>query len=80
MTRDDLVKFLQSNYEPDEQLVWQTISYEDLENGLDSATPEKWVAFVREQEYYGTLAEKFSDNAYNKFYEFLERGEEATNE
>ena len=72
MTRDNLVKFLTETYEPDEQLVWQTICLDDVSNGIDKATPELWADFIESLDTYNRIAENFSDNTYNEFYEFVE--------
>jgi hypothetical protein len=72
MTREQLVKFLEETYEPDEQLVWQTICYEDLENGVEGATPQLWASFIESLDTYNRLAENFSDNAFSEFYGFVE--------
>jgi hypothetical protein len=72
MTRDDLVKFLQSNYEPNEKLVWQTISYEDVANGVERATPDNWEEFIESLDTHNYPAEQFSENAFSAFYEFVE--------
>jgi hypothetical protein len=72
MTRDKLIQFLTETYEPDEQLVWQTICLDDVENGVEGATPELWEDFIENQEYYGVLADEMSEAVFNKFYEFVE--------
>lgn len=72
MTRDNLIQFLQDNYEPDEQLVWQTISYENVENGHDKATPEKWAEFIEYLSNYNYIAEEFSEQTFNGFHDYLE--------
>jgi len=72
MARAELVKFLEQEYEPDEQLVWQTIRYDDVANGVERATPDNWVEFIENQEYYGELADEISELVFNAFYEFVE--------
>ena len=72
MTRDKLIEFLQNNYEPDEQLVWQTITFTDVES-VDGSTEELWSKFVREQDHYSSLAEMFGEDAFNEFYVFVEK-------
>ena len=72
MTRAELVKFLEQEYEPDEQLVWQTIRYDDVADGVERATPDNWVEFIENQEYYGELADEISELVFNAFYEFVE--------
>ena len=75
MTRDNLIKFLTEQYEPNEELVWQTISYEDVENALaeqlPQLTPGYWVGFVEKQDYYGNLATSFSEDTFSEFYDFV---------
>jgi len=75
MTRAELVKFLEDNYEPDEQLVWQTMSFDDVENGIESvgltADEGTWNEFVAKQDYYGGLATEFSEMTFNAFYDFV---------
>jgi hypothetical protein len=79
MTRNNLIKFLKETYEPNEQLVWQTISYEDVEDKVAEAipkyyeaTPESWADFIESQEYYGELADQISELVFNKFVEYVE--------
>ena len=72
MTRDNLIKFLTETYEPNEQLVWQTITYEDVANGIERATPGHWEEFIESLETYNRVAENFSDNAFHEFFEFVE--------
>ena len=74
MTRDDLVKFLTETYEPNAELVWQTICYEDVENGVEGATPQLWTKFVENQDYYAGLATEFSEQAFSEFFGFVEDG------
>ena len=72
MTRDNLIKFLTETYEPDEQLVWQTICLEDVSNGIENATPELWTEFITSLDTYNRIAENFSDNTFHEFYGFVE--------
>lgn len=72
MTRDELVKFLTETYEPDTELVWQTISYDDVENGVEGATPQLWTEFIGYLDNYNPIAEKFSERTFSEFYEFVE--------
>lgn len=72
MTRTELVKFLNGSYEPKEQLVWQTIAFDDVANGIENATRENWEEFVEQQEHYGELADEISELVFNAFYEFVE--------
>lgn len=73
MTRDNLIEFLKETYEPDTELVWQTMSYEDVENGVDNATPKLWTEFIESLDTYNRLAENFSDDTHNEFFEFVEK-------
>ena len=75
MTRDNLIKFLTEEYEPDTELVWQTITFADVES-VDGSTEELWSKFVSEQDYYASLAEMFSEDAFNEFYTFVEKQKE----
>ena len=75
MTRDNLIEFLTKTYEPNDELVWQTICFEDLENGVDGATPELWEKFVEREDYYGNLATDFSERAFEEFYDFIQENE-----
>ena len=72
MTRDDLIKFLTETYEPNEQLVWQTISYKDVADGIYLATPDYWEDYVYTLGNYNRVAENFSDNVFSEFREFVE--------
>ena len=84
MTREQLVKFLEENYEPDEQLVWQTMSFDDVENGIKEsgikADQDTWDEFVEKQDYYGELATEFSEMTFNSFYVFLRTEPEGEDE
>jgi hypothetical protein len=71
MSRDGLIKFLTENYEPDEQLVWQTMCFSDVES-VDGSTLLLWTEFVDLQERKGYLAGQFSENCFEEFYEFVE--------
>jgi hypothetical protein len=72
MTRAELVKFLEQEYEPDEQLVWQTIRYDDVADGVERATPDNWVEFIESLDTHNYPAEQFSEIVFNAFYEFVE--------
>jgi hypothetical protein len=72
MTRDKLIKFLTENYEPDTELVWQSMEYKDFDY-LDKATPELWSKFVEAQSIH--LANDYSQNAADSFYDFIEKGD-----
>jgi hypothetical protein len=71
MTRAELVKFLTENYEPDEQLVWQTMCFSDVESA-DGATPQLWTEFVDFQDRKGYLAGQFSEACFEEFYDFVD--------
>jgi len=75
MTREQLVSFLEQNYEPDEQLVWQTISFDDVVDGIEKrgirVGEESWASFIESLDTYNRLAENFSDNTFSEFYDFL---------
>ena len=71
MTRDNLIKFLQDNYEPDEELLWQTLSFADVENhAIASVSVETWGEFVEKQEYYGEIADVISELVVEKFNDY----------
>jgi hypothetical protein len=72
MTRDNLIKFLKENYKPKEQLVWQTIAYEDLAEEVEYSTPDNWSEFIEKQNYYGELADEISELVFNKYYDFVQ--------
>jgi hypothetical protein len=76
-TRDELIKFLTETYEPDTELIWQTIEYEDLQS-VKGATRELWSKFVEHQSYYQHLANDYSENAFNEFWEFVQDNGETT--
>lgn len=71
MTRDNLIQFLTETYEPNQELIWQTMCYEDVESA-DGATPELWEQFIEYLDVYNYLAEDFSENTFNGFYQFIE--------
>lgn len=70
MTRDNLIKFLKETYEPEEQLLWQTISYEDVSD-VEGRTPELWGRFLEYLDAYNWVAEEFSENSYEGFSKFI---------
>ena len=72
MTREQLVEFLTETYEPEEQLLWQTICYDDVENGVEGATPELWGRFLEYLDTHNWVAEEFSENSLQGFYNFVE--------
>jgi len=72
MTRDKLISFLTENYEPDTELVWQTMCFEDVENGVEGATPQLWSKFVELENRKAYLAGQFSETCFEEFYEFVE--------
>ena len=79
MTRDDLIKFLQKNYKPDEELVWQTMSFEDVApyvERFDLATKELWEEFIQNQDYYGSLADDYSQRCVEEFNDFIQNQKE----
>lgn len=71
MTRDNLIKFLEETYKPDEELIWQTIEFEDVAGEIEDATTELWVAFVDSQERYSGLADSFSRDVADEFRTFV---------
>ena len=74
-TRDELIKFLTETYQPDTELIWQTMDFQDLSN-VHAATPELWSRFVEEQSIH--LANDYSENAWSSFYEFVQDNGETT--
>lgn len=71
MTRDELVKFLEENYEPDEQLVWQTISFDDVESSVENSTLEYWGEFIEHLNTHNPIAEMFSRVTVAEFHDWL---------
>lgn len=75
MNREELVAFLNENYEADELLIWQTIAKSDLESMLGGdIADDKWESFVEENQDY--LAEQMSRNARDEGYDLIEEEEE----
>ena len=72
MTRDGLIQFLQENYEPDEELLWQTMSFADVEGYADLASPQTWQDFVDNNERYNTIADEISDLVIEGYRTYLE--------
>lgn len=71
MTRDNLIKFLKENYKPNEVLLWQTLSFEDVEpHSIASVSVETWEDFVEKQEYYGEIHDEISELVVEKFNDF----------
>jgi|688.fasta_scaffold05142_16 hypothetical protein len=76
MTRDNLIKFLEETYKPDEELIWQTIEFEDVAGEIEDATTELWEAFVDSQERYSSVADSFSRDVADEFRTFVEENNE----
>lgn len=71
MTRNDLIKFLKETYEPDTELIWQTISFEDVEpHSIASVGVETWKEFVEKQERFCEIADEISELVVDKFNEY----------
>jgi hypothetical protein len=80
MTRDNLIKFLQENYEPDEELLWQTLSFDDVKpHAIASVGVGTWAEFVEKQEYYGEIADEISELVVDKFNDYTLTEEEEDN-
>jgi signal-transduction protein with cAMP-binding, CBS, and nucleotidyltransferase domain len=75
MTRDQLIKFLKENYKPDEELIWQTIEFDDVVED-ESISYELWQAFVESQKRYPSLADSFSRDVADEFRTFVEENNE----
>ena len=71
MTRDNLIKFLEETYKPNEELIWQTIEFEDVAGEIEDATTELWEAFVDSQERYPSVADSFSRDVADEFRTFV---------
>jgi hypothetical protein len=73
MTRDGLIKFLQENYTPDEELLWQTFSFAEAgEPYHDLASPQTWLDFVDNNERYNTIADEISNIVIEGYSTYLE--------
>lgn len=71
MTKHELIKFIESRYGDDEQLVWQIVCKDDVEAYAESPIDDqKWSDFVDYTERYSTLADPFSENAVEQFQDF----------
>jgi signal-transduction protein with cAMP-binding, CBS, and nucleotidyltransferase domain len=75
MTRDQLIEFLKENYKPDEELIWQTIEFDDVVED-ESISYELWQAFVESQKRYPSLADSFSRDVAYEFRTFVEENNE----
>lgn len=76
MTRDELIKFLMSNYEPDQKLIWHTATLGDVEFYVDKKiTPSEWSDYtqdvMRGGDIYGDMAKAIA----NDFTAYLEERE-----
>jgi hypothetical protein len=78
MTRDELVKFLEDNYEADEQLVWQTVSFDDVD--VENSTLEDWKEFIEHLNTHNPIAEMFSWLTASTFHDWLYNPEEQEEE
>lgn len=77
MTRDELIGFLVSNYEADQELVWHTAAQGDVEFYVDAPiTDEEWAAYCYDVyqggDLFGDLA-KVVANDFDSFRKFLEK-------
>jgi signal-transduction protein with cAMP-binding, CBS, and nucleotidyltransferase domain len=75
MTRDQLIEFLKENYKPDEELIWQTIEFDDVVED-ETISYELWQAFVESQKRYPSLADSFSRDVADEFRTFVEENNE----
>jgi signal-transduction protein with cAMP-binding, CBS, and nucleotidyltransferase domain len=75
MTRNQLIKFLKENYKPDEELIWQTIEFDDVVED-ETISYELWQAFVESQKRYPSLADSFSRDVADEFRTFVEENNE----
>lgn len=71
MSRDELVEFLKENYKPDEQLIWQTMSFDDVESDIENATYELWEEFIEHLNTYNPIAEMFSRATVDIFHDWI---------
>ncbi len=74
MTRAELVKFLEENYEANEVLLWQTMSFDDVENIGEEGrvvSKEAWIDFVEDLNKYNPIAEQFSEATREVFFDYL---------
>lgn len=67
MTRNDLVRFLEASYEPDEQLVWQVMTKEDLGCENDKI----WAKFVDYCDNEGYFSDHLSRSINEEFDEIF---------
>jgi len=70
MTRTELVKFLTDNYEPDEQLLWQTMCFDDVAD-LEGATEELWNNYLASLDSHNPIADGFSWETRDAFGDFI---------
>lgn len=82
MTKEEVAQFIEGSYQEGQVIVWQTMAKEDVEmyqDGSQAIPDAKWQAFVKNAEYYGSLADKISEMIAEEFYafEFDPEGEDA---
>lgn len=73
MTKQELIEFIQDNYNDDEQLIWQIVCADDLGDQEDF-TYDTWEAFVEEydQATHNIIADEFIDSTRNALIDFLD--------
>ena len=81
MTRDELISFLETNYAPDQELLWHTAAQGDVEFYTDRRITEvQWREYLKDVakggDIYGDMAQAiaadfmaFTYGGYNEFYE-----------
>lgn len=72
MNKQQLINFINDNYEDDELLIFQTISFSDIEPYLNTINAEKhWEEFVEYESAYSIIASDFTNSAVERFDDFV---------
>ena len=74
MTKEEVAEFIQKNYAEGEVIVWQTMAKEDVamyQEGSLGISDAKWLAFVKNAQYYGHLSDKISEMIAEEFADFV---------
>lgn len=75
MTKEQLIAFIDDNYENGEHILFQTLSFKDIEP-FTTGGKEHWEEFVEFEASYTILAEEYSETAVNSFNDFAKTPKE----
>ena len=69
MNKQELITFINANYGDDELLIFQTISFKNIEP-YTTGGKEHWEEFVEYEASYSVLADEYTNLAVDSFNDF----------